>query len=171
LHRKTLKNNRSGLSVALLAMIPVSRKSRMNSRQAVALAVVGFTASLISDCSSSRFERAEIATHAKAQMIGMSKEQVLACMGAPSQHVAVGQTEVWSYPSGGDTTTFSTVSGSVDASGNASAFGASQSAHRYCIVNVVMTAGKVSAVNYTGRTGGWASEGEQCAFAVRNCVE
>jgi len=143
----------------------------MNPRHATALALLGLTASLINGCASSRFGRAEVATQAKAQMIGMSREQVLACMGAPPQHAAVGQTEVWSYPSGGDTITFSTASGSVDASGNASAFGASQSAHRYCIVNVVMTAGKVSAVNYTGRTGGWASHGEQCAFAVQNCVE
>jgi hypothetical protein len=140
-------------------------------RHAAALALVAFTASSIYACSSSRFGRAQVATQAKAQMIGMSKEQVLACMGAPFQQAAVGQTEVWSYPSGGDTTTVSTANGSVDAAGNATAFGVSQSAHRYCVVNVVMTAGKVSAVNYTGRTGGWASEGEQCAFAVKNCVE
>jgi hypothetical protein len=143
----------------------------MNPRHAALLALVGFTVFSISACSSSRFERAEVATHAKAQMIGMSKEQVLACMGAPSQHAAVGQTEVWSYPSGGDTTTVSTANGSIDTAGNAYALGTSQSAHRYCVVNVVITAGKVSAVKYTGRTGGWASEGEQCAFAVQNCVE
>lgn len=143
----------------------------MNSRHAAVLALLGFTALSFSACTSSRFERAEVATQAKAQMIGMSKEQVLACMGAPSQHAAVGQTEVWSYSSGGDTTTFSTANGSIDAAGNASAFGTSHSAHRYCVVNVVMTAGKVSAINYTGRTGGWASHGEQCAFAVQNCVE
>jgi hypothetical protein len=143
----------------------------MKLRHATALALVSFTALSISGCSSSRFGRAEVATQAKAQMIGMSQEQVLACMGAPAQHAAVGQTEVWSYPSGGDTTTVSTANGSVDAAGNASAFGTSQSAHRYCVVNVVMTAGKVSAVNYTGRTGGWASQGEQCAFAVQNCLQ
>lgn len=143
----------------------------MDSRHATTLALVGSAVLLISACASSRRERAEVATQAQTKMIGMSKEQVLACMGAPPEHGAVGQTEVWSYPSGGDTTTFSTASGSIDASGNASALGASQSAHRYCIVNVVMTAGKVTAINYTGRTGGWASQGEQCAFAVRNCVE
>jgi hypothetical protein len=142
----------------------------MNLRHAAAVAPVGFAVLLlISACASSRHERAEVATEAKAKMIGMSKEQVLACMGAPPQHAAVGQTEVWSYPSGGDATTFSTANGSVDASGHASAFGASQSAHRYCIVNVVMIGDRVSAVNYTGRTGGWSSQGEQCAFAVQNC--
>jgi hypothetical protein len=143
----------------------------MNLRNAAAIVLLGFAALLISACSSSKFGRAEVATQAKAQMIGMSKEKVLACMGPPSQHAAVGETEVWSYPSGGDTTTFSTANGSIDAAGNASALGTSHSAHRYCVVNVVMTAGKVSAVKYTGRTGGWASQGEQCAFAVQNCVE
>lgn len=104
-------------------------------------------------------------------MIGMRKEQVLSCMGPPSTRAAVGQTEVWSYPSGGDTSTFSTASGTIDGSGNANAFGASRTLHRYCIVNVVMNEDRVSAVNYTGRTGGWATHGEQCAFAVQNCVQ
>jgi hypothetical protein len=103
-------------------------------------------------------------------MVGMSKEQVLAGKGAPPQRASAGQTEVWSYPSGGDMSTVSTASGSIDASGNANAFGSSHSAHRYCIVNVVMTEDRVSAVNYTGRTGDLTTQGEQSAFAVQNCI-
>jgi hypothetical protein len=38
------------------------------------------------------------------------------------------------------------------------------------MVNVVMTDGRVSNVNYVGDTGGPITQGEQCAFAVRNCV-
>jgi hypothetical protein len=146
----------------------------MNPRNSTARVSVGlclvlfFAGAVGSSCS---YQRAEVAADAKSKMIGMSREQVLACMGAPSQHAAVGETEVWSYPSGGDTRTFTTASGSIDAAGNANAVGSSYSAHRYCIVNVVMTANRVSAVNYTGRTGGWATHGEQCAFAVQNCVE
>lgn len=87
-------------------------------------------------------------------MIGMTKERVLACMGAPPQKASVGETEVWSYPSGGDTTNFG-FPGIL-----------SYSLHRYCIVSIVMTDERVTVVNYTGRT----SQGEQCAFAVRNCV-
>jgi hypothetical protein len=63
------------------------------------------------------------------------------------------------YPSGGDMSTVSTASGSIDASGNANAFGSSHSAHRCCIVNVVMTEDRVSAVNYTGRTGDLRTQG------------
>jgi hypothetical protein len=37
-------------------------------------------------------------------MIGLSKEQVLACMGPPVSKAKEGSTEVWSYPSGDGTT-------------------------------------------------------------------
>jgi outer membrane protein assembly factor BamE (lipoprotein component of BamABCDE complex) len=36
------------------------------------------------------FQRAEIAQDARAQMVGMTKEQVLACMGAPATKAAEG---------------------------------------------------------------------------------
>jgi len=49
-------------------------------------------------------QRAEIAQDARAQMVGMSKEQVLACMGAPASKAAEGATEVWGYNSGDGTT-------------------------------------------------------------------
>lgn len=46
------------------------------------------------------FQRAEIAQDARTQMVGMSKEQVLSCMGAPANKAAEGATEVWGYDSG-----------------------------------------------------------------------
>ena len=45
-------------------------------------------------------QRAQVAQDARAQMVGMSKEQVLACMGPPGNKAAEGATEVWSYASG-----------------------------------------------------------------------
>jgi len=126
---------------------------------------------LLTSCASAKFQRAEVASQAKNSMVGMTKESVLACMGAPAQHATVGETEVWSYPSGGDTTSFGNATGSTNSLGYTNVFGSSSSLHRYCIVNIVMTGGRVRAVNYNGRTGGWASEGEQCAFAVQNCVQ
>ena len=51
-------------------------------------------------------ERAHVASQAQTSMVGLTKEQVLACMGPPAQQQQVGQTEVWSYPSGGDSATF-----------------------------------------------------------------
>jgi outer membrane protein assembly factor BamE (lipoprotein component of BamABCDE complex) len=50
------------------------------------------------------FQRAEIAQDARAQMVGMTREQVLACMGAPANKAAEGSTEVWGFASGNDMT-------------------------------------------------------------------
>ena len=108
------------------------------------------------------FERAKVANDAQNAMIGLTKEQVLACMGPPANQAAVGATEVWSYGSGNGETV-SAVSGNK--------FGATAlSSQRFCTVNVNLTNGVVSNVNYLGPTGGLLTAGEQCAFAVQNCV-
>lgn len=108
------------------------------------------------------FERAKVANDAQIAMIGLTKEQVLACMGPPANQAAVGATEVWSYGSGNGETV-SAVSGNK--------FGAAAvSSQRFCTVNVNLTNGVVSNVNYLGPTGGLLTAGEQCAFAVQNCV-
>lgn len=103
-------------------------------------------------------QRAQVADEAQSKMIGLSKEQVLACMGPPANKDTVGSTEVWSYNSGNNFTAASY--------GN----GFAQSSTRHCTVNVTMTNGYVSAVNYLGPTGGLLSPNEQCAFAVSACV-
>jgi outer membrane protein assembly factor BamE (lipoprotein component of BamABCDE complex) len=83
------------------------------------------------------------AQHPLSQLVGMTKEGVLNCVGVPLQKATEGQSEVWSYASGND--------------------------HR-CTVNVVLVFGRVSQVNYSGPTGELLSDGDQCAFAVQNCV-
>jgi len=88
------------------------------------------------------------------QMVGLSEEQVLTCMGPPASKASEGQTEVWSYNSGDGTTV---ASGSVSY-GNFSGV----SSRRFCQINVVMSGGAVSAVNYQGPTGGLITAGEQC---------
>src|SRR5262245_9021430 len=54
-------------------------------------------AAALSGCA---IQRAQVAQDARAQMVGLSKEQVLGCMGPPANKAAEGQTEVWSYASG-----------------------------------------------------------------------
>lgn len=112
-------------------------------------------------------ERAQIAQDARAQMVGMSKEQVLACMGPPANKLAEGATEVWAYNSGNGMTI-----GSSSANIITSSFITADSVEtrRFCTVNIVMQDGRVSRLNYTGPTGGLLTAGEQCAFAVQNCV-
>ena len=120
----------------------------------VALAVA------VSGCA---IQRAQVAQDARVQMVGMSKEQVLVCMGPPANKAAEGQTEVWSYNSG---------NGMVVASGSISSGNFSgTSSRRFCQINVVISGGAVSAVNYQGPTGGLITAGEQCAYAVDACVK
>lgn len=107
-------------------------------------------------------QRAQVANQAQNQMVGLTKEQVLACMGPPINQAMVGQTEVWSYNSG---------NGRTDTAMNGNAIMATAiSTQRFCTVNVVMTDGRVSGLNYSGPTGGLITAGEQCAFAVQNCA-
>jgi hypothetical protein len=126
----------------------------MRSLGIVALAVA------VSGCA---IQRAQIAQDARVQMVGMSKEQVLVCMGPQASKAAEGQTDVWSYNSGDGTTI---ASGSVS-QGSFSGV----SSRRFCQINVVMSGGAVSAVNYQGPTGGLITAGEQCAYAVDACVK
>jgi len=57
---------------------------------------VTFMALLSAGCA---IQRAEIAQQAQHQMVGLSREQVLQCMGPPGNKMADGGTEVWSYES------------------------------------------------------------------------
>lgn len=128
-------------------------------------------------------QRAQVAQDARAQMVGFSKEQILACMGPPASKAAEGQTEVWSYASGnGYSSTVASadisstgqatrVGNQVYGSANSTGFGTAVSTRRFCTVNVVMTNGAVAVVNYQGPTGGLLTAGEQCAFVVDACVK
>jgi len=113
-------------------------------------------------------QRADVAHNAQAQMIGLSKENVLACMGPPLNKAAEGQTEVWSYTSGNGRVQSSAV---VTGDTSYSVTGIAVTTQRYCNIDIVMTNGVVSRVNYSGPTGGLLTPGEQCAFAVQNCAQ
>lgn len=134
-------------------------------KRTVAFITLSLVGLMISACA---IQRAQEASDAQAKMIGLSKEQVLTCMGTPTKTAAAGNTGVWSYNSGNSRTdTF----GAADAWGGggwASAFGSSTTTSRYCKVDVVINADHVSRVNYSGPTGGLLTKGEQCAFAVEN---
>ncbi len=107
-------------------------------------------------------QRSLIAADAKTTMVGMTKEQILACMGPPVAKATEGATEVWSYASGNAQTDVSMTGGRGWATGT--------STQRFCTVNVTMSEGRVSRINYVGPTGGLLTAGEQCAFALQNCT-
>jgi hypothetical protein len=93
--------------------------------------VLALTAIVLSACA---IQRAQEAQDAHTQMVGMSKEQVLACMGPAINKAAEGGTEVWTYNSGNRMT----ISGGSVSGGSFSA----TSSSRFCTVNVVMTKAK-----------------------------
>jgi hypothetical protein len=68
------------------------------------------------------------------------------------------------------TDTFGTASAFSGGYGYATAFGSSVTTARFCKVDVVFNGSRVARVNYSGPTGGLLTEGEQCAYAVSNCV-
>ena len=111
--------------------------------------------------------RAELANRAKTELIGLSKKELYLCAGVPNRQDHIEDLEFLTYVGGGDNTGVglgTTVTNNV-------AVGAVSSQHRYCEVTFVLQNGVVHKINYQGRTGGWASEGEQCAFVVRNCLK
>src|SRR5437870_2383668 len=70
-------------------------------RACLIVAVAIIVAALLSACA---IQRAQVASDARAQMVGLTKEQVLACMGPPASKAAEAATEIWSYNSGDGTT-------------------------------------------------------------------
>lgn len=112
-------------------------------------------------------QRADDAATAKKQMVGMTRLQVLACMGIPNRKAHDGALEVWSYLStdgrgdyNGDTVK---VTGYTHTNGEHN--------RSFCTVNIVMNNGAVSAINYNGPTSSYFfSEDDQCGYAVKNCV-
>jgi hypothetical protein len=84
-------------------------------------------------------------------------------MGQPINQGSQGATEVWAYESG---------NGRVTTNATYNRFGASAvSVGRFYHINIVMSNGRVLAVNNTGPTGGGLTAGEQCAYAVENCTQ
>lgn len=122
---------------------------------------------MLSGCGS--FDRASDAAAAKHKMVGMTKEQVLACMGPPKQKAHVDATEVWSYASTNGLSTANGISQKIGKSG--ATVGTSSHQHYFCTVNVVMTNDVVSVVHYNGPRGGMLAQDEQCGYAVEHCIE
>lgn len=112
------------------------------------------------------FQRAQTAADAKKQMVGMTKEQVLACMGSPRQKAQADATEVWSYHSTDGLSTG--YSDKYKSGNNTASYGLSS--RYFCDVNVVMKDGRVAAIHYNGPTGGLLDGDEQCGYAVEHCV-
>src|SRR5260370_17986010 len=85
-------------------------------------------------------QRAQVAQDARVQMVGLSKEQILSCMGAPVNKAAEGNTEVWGYTSGNGMTV---ASASYDRYG-----GPVASSTPFCNHHHIISSQPRSSVNY-----------------------
>lgn len=127
-------------------------------------------------------QRAKDAEGVQQKMIGMTREQIFTCMGLPKRKGIEGSTEIWSYKSGNDHSEKTKSSASLGAKKSiaqsaitdtfSAAIGAGEDVYekRFCVIDVIMTNGIVRTVNYSGPTGGFLTEDEQCAYATRNCM-
>ena len=122
---------------------------------------------LLTACASMRRETAE---NAQNKMVGLSKEQLLACMGPPANRTVESTGEVWSYNSRGYANARS--SQQFCSTELVTVFGSActdwfsrpnRPVAATCSVHLVMDESQVTQVSYVGPP-------EQCRFAVENCV-
>jgi hypothetical protein len=131
----------------------------------LALLSAALAALFLSGCEAAG--RAQVASDARLQMPGMSREQVLACMGPPKKKMKEGATEVWSYIPTDDHS-----ESDLAALKPSSAFGYYSCSHSkyFCTVNVGMKEGVMQAVNYIVPSDNWYASHEQRGCAVEKCV-
>ena len=101
----------------------------------------------------------EVDQIAQSKMIGLSRHEIRVCMGEPVRRRSIGATEIRSF-----------ASGTVRIAGEGFAtFGYKR--HSLCDVEIVLTKGKVTQVEYTGPDGDPLDLGERCDFDVQRCVQ
>jgi outer membrane protein assembly factor BamE (lipoprotein component of BamABCDE complex) len=84
---------------------------------------------------------------AQKSMVGMSKEQVRGCMGAPESSAMNGVTEVWTYTS----------ANRGKSSGQ-------------CKADLILAQGRISRIDYHGDAGNEVTRGGVCGFIVEKCA-
>ena len=108
----------------------------------------------------------EVDQVAQQSMIGLSKRDILACMGRPATRISVGEgTEIWTYPNNW-----------MRGYGPQWAIGLNVNLRPFapfaaCEVKLVMTNARVSRIGYASAEGGALSIGQECPFAAERCVE
>jgi hypothetical protein len=108
----------------------------------------------------------EVNQVAQQSMIGLSKRDILACLGQPAARAAAGQgTEIWTY-----------VGGQMRGYGPQWAIGLNTNLFPFsrpgnCDVVLVMTNARVSQVGYAAIDGSALALGQECLFPVEACVK
>jgi hypothetical protein len=108
----------------------------------------------------------EVDQVAQQSMIGLSKRDILACLGQPATRAKAGEaTEIWTY-----------VGGQMRGYGPQWAIGLNTNLLPFappgnCDVVLVMTNARVSQVGYAAVDGGALPLGRECLFPVEACVK
>ena len=113
----------------------------------------------LNGCANTKFGRAEQAERAKTELLGKTKAEIMMCAGVPVRSEKVDNYEFITYLGGGDSDVYET--GEIRTA---------SIKKRYCEVTFAFQDGVVVKINYSGRTGGLVTKGEQCAFVVQNCL-
>lgn len=106
-------------------------------------------------------EKPEVDQLTQAGMINLPAKAVRACLGRPDAARAIGDTQLWTYLNG----TVRSDAWPLSPPGSPDFVH-----HAVCNVVVVLTAGRVSQVYYTGPVGDHLGIGERCEFPVQACV-
>lgn len=130
-------------------------------RTSIALATLGAIA--VTGCVVSR---AGVASRAQRVMLGMTKAELFICAGVPAREAQAGGLEFLTYSGGGDSVSVAYSNRATRRAG----YAVGRTAQRYCEATFVLRDDVIERVNYSGRTGGLLTGGEQCAFIVENCV-
>jgi hypothetical protein len=97
-------------------------------------------------------------------IVGLTQEHVLSCMGPPSSTAQVGGTEVWSYNVGGPVTTSAVMGGNQSV-----VAGSATTSQEFCVVNLTMQNGSVTAANYRSQ-GKLLAPSLPCYSVLRACA-
>lgn len=116
---------------------------------------------VVTACASQSMRDSDAAFIAQAELVGLSREQVIACAGKPDSSETKGDTERLTYSaSSGET--------SLTVGGRGTLL---ENAPRSCKVVFGLRRGYVDGVEYVGsRTGGMLTPGEECLPIVRKCT-
>jgi hypothetical protein len=144
----------------------VGRTDRVVKLRGQQVRTYGAGAGLIAAMTLAGCQPLEVDQVAQQSMIGLSKRDVLACLGAPAHRAPAGQaTEIWTY-----------VGGQMRGYGPQWAIGLNTNllpftAGGSCDVILVMTNGHVSEVGYAAVGGLRLPLGQECVFPVQACVK
>lgn len=121
---------------------------------------------IVTGCSSNKIGRQIIANRAKTEMVGMSKAELLACAGPPTNSAIDETSGLESLSYGGGSYTQTSVR-TVNSTMNPVIV---SNQPRDCSVLILLEQNKITSVNYRGN-GSLAAPDELCASVVENCIE